>query len=604
MRPTAKIDDRFAELQFHIGECLMTAGRFAEARDRFELARDLDVLRFRADSRINAIIREVAGEQEAAGVRLADAEQALECGGKPPYSKGISGEDIFYEHVHLTFDGNYLLARTVFDQVSAALPRLAGRNPQAAIPSRQRCAELLALTPWDESQSASEMVDVTAAKPFANQFGHSLRQAAARQRRDGLRRLASTPQAQQAAWTTYETAIAKAPDDWNLHRHFGTLALQLGRLNVAAEHFRIALEKMPWDASRHIDLGLALAGQGRIDEAVAHYQTALEIEPDDMVAHFNLGVVLAGRDPQAGAPLDEAIAHFRRALEIGPDFVEARFKLAVVLAGRGQVNEAIAHYQRALKIKPDLAVAHNNLGVILSSQGQLDEAIAHYRQAVEIKPDYEEAHNNLGFALLRTGAATEAMASFRKALGIKPDFAEAHYNLGVVLAGRGQLDEALAHFQKALEIKPGWAAVLQKMASIRATHPDLRVARGIARPGGQGERGQAMSRAAVKMTPTVAEHAVAALPGVAEATGRKSARSACRLVSALVPLRVVLFLALFAWILYAWVDLRLVFQWRESLFLWNFRFLSKFLARPGALMEWTDRLLVQLCYWGWPGVSS
>ncbi len=111
-----------------------------------------------------------------------------------------------------------------------------------------------------------------------------------------------------------------------------------------------------------------------------------------------------------------------------------------------------------------------------------------------------------------------------------------------------------------------------------------------------------MSRAAVKMTPTVAEHAVAALPGVAEATGRKSAWSACRLVSALVPLRVVLFLTLFAWILYAWVDLRLVFQWRESLFLWNFRFLSKFLARPGALMEWTDRLLVQLCYWGWPGV--
>ena len=61
----AKIDDRFAELQFRIGRCLMKAGRFAEARERFELARDLDVLRFRADSHINAIIREVAGEQEA-----------------------------------------------------------------------------------------------------------------------------------------------------------------------------------------------------------------------------------------------------------------------------------------------------------------------------------------------------------------------------------------------------------------------------------------------------------------------------------------------------------------------------------------------------------
>ena len=52
-------------------------GRFAEAKERFELARDLDVLRFRADSRINAVIRQVAGAEEAAGVRFADAAAAL-----------------------------------------------------------------------------------------------------------------------------------------------------------------------------------------------------------------------------------------------------------------------------------------------------------------------------------------------------------------------------------------------------------------------------------------------------------------------------------------------------------------------------------------------
>ena len=73
----ARIDDRFAELQFRLGRCLAAEGRSAEARERFVLARDLDALRFRADSRINAIIREVAAEQEAAGVRVVDAEQAL-----------------------------------------------------------------------------------------------------------------------------------------------------------------------------------------------------------------------------------------------------------------------------------------------------------------------------------------------------------------------------------------------------------------------------------------------------------------------------------------------------------------------------------------------
>ena len=309
----SKIDDRFAELQFHIGECLMKTGGYADARGRFELARDLDALRFRADSRINAIVREVAGEQATAGVRLVDAEQVL--AQSDSGSKGVLGKELFYEHVHLTFEGNYLLARAVFDQVRAALPQLAATNGRQAIPSRQRCTELLALTPWDESQLVADMVDLTSKKPFSRQFDYDRRQAAARQRRDALRKLASTPEAKQAAWSTYEAALAKAPDDWCLHRHCGMLAMELGRADAAVEHLQFAIQKVPWDGTIHNDLGMALAGQGRIDEAIGHYQAALEINPDDMVACFNLGVALANRGQAA-----EAVGQLRKSLEIAPDF--------------------------------------------------------------------------------------------------------------------------------------------------------------------------------------------------------------------------------------------------------------------------------------------
>ena len=229
----AKIDDRFAELQFRIGQCLLKAGRFAETGERFALARDLDVLRFRADSRINAIVREVAGEQASAGVRLVDAEAALDQ--SDPNAKGILGGDLFYEHVHLTFEGNYLLARAVLDQVCESLPQLAGGDQSRGIPSRERCKELLALTPWDEYQSAAVMVDLTARRPFTDQLDHGLRQAAACRRRDELRKRATTPQAVQAAWKTYQTALALAPDDWNLHRHFAKLALESGQPDVAVQ---------------------------------------------------------------------------------------------------------------------------------------------------------------------------------------------------------------------------------------------------------------------------------------------------------------------------------------------------------------------------------
>jgi hypothetical protein len=66
----------------------------------------------------------------------------------------------------------------------------------------------------------------------------------------------------------------------------------------------------------------------------------------------------------------------------------------------------------------------------------------------------------------------------------------------------------------------------------------------------------------------------------------------------------VLFVLLFAWYLWAVIDLRLEFQARDRLFLWNVRYFTDFLGQPGALLEWTHHLLVQLSCDGWPGAIA
>ena len=426
-KAAAKIDDRFAELHFRIGQCLMKANRFAEARDRFALARDLDVLRFRADSRINAIIRELAAEQETADVRLVDAEQAF--AESNPDSKGIPGGEAFYEHVHLTFEGNYLLARSVLNQVRAALPKLASDGEQGEVPSKQRCAELLGLSPWDEYSLAANMVEVTSREPFTNQFDHSVRQAAARLRRDELRSLASTPEATKAAWSIYETALAKTPDDWRLHDRFGMLAMQSGRHDVAVEHLRIALQSMPSRASLHSNLGAALDALGEVDEAIDHYETALEIDPKEAMAHYNFGNTLARR-----RQADEAIAHYRAALEIQPDHAMAHNNLGLVLAVCGQLDEAMAHFRKALEIKPDFAGAHNSLGLALGRRGLGDEAIVLYEKAVEIDPNDNAARRNLDAARSTRDSILSAIAERRELLGSRPKDANLLNDTALLLA--------------------------------------------------------------------------------------------------------------------------------------------------------------------------
>jgi len=99
-----RIDDRFAELAFRRGRCFAALSRWKEARGQFVLACDLDGLRFRADSLINEAVRDVAAEQNTAGVRLVDAERSL--AHSDLAVGGILGEGLFYEHVHFNFDGN------------------------------------------------------------------------------------------------------------------------------------------------------------------------------------------------------------------------------------------------------------------------------------------------------------------------------------------------------------------------------------------------------------------------------------------------------------------------------------------------------------------
>ncbi len=427
-KAAAEIDDRFAELPFRLGRCLAALGRWEEARKQFGLARDLDELRFRADSRINAIIREVAAEQKAVGVRLADAVRSF---AKSKLAVGgIPGEGLFYEHVHLRFAGTYLLARAMLDEVGAALPRLAASRKQGPVLSREQCAELLALTPWDEWQMASVMAEMLDRPPFISQLDHAARKAAARKRVEELGRLANAPGAMEAAYRVYEAASEKSPDDLQLHRHLAILASATGRLNTAAEHLQFLRQKTPRDPAVNMELGDVAQRCGRFDDAIAHYQKALEVDP---------GLVMVN------------------------------YKLAHVLSRRGQLDEAIVHFQKAVEADPQFVMGHNDLGVALERRGRIDEAIAAYQKAEELRPKFVLAHLNRGNALQKLRRMQEAIAEYRKALKIDPESVLAHCCLGKALLDRGQTDEAIVHLQRALELKPDYPdAVANLKAALKA----------------------------------------------------------------------------------------------------------------------------------------
>jgi tetratricopeptide (TPR) repeat protein len=227
-----KVDGEYAELEFRIGRALWQTGNYPAAREHFARARDLDTLRFRADSKINDINRAVASS--AAGAELIDAD-AIFASASP---NGITGSDLVYEHVHLTPEGNYLLARAMYLQIASKLPGQSGQPVKDGdVPSQAECERLLALTGHDRLRMTNEMLERLQKAPFTNQVNHV----------DQAMRLmieASAPDENpDQTVAEYQWAVRQEPDDRILHYNFGLFLFDHDR-NAAGDQLRMA---RPWD---------------------------------------------------------------------------------------------------------------------------------------------------------------------------------------------------------------------------------------------------------------------------------------------------------------------------------------------------------------------
>ncbi|HKS36829.1 MAG TPA: tetratricopeptide repeat protein, partial [Verrucomicrobiae bacterium] len=164
----ARIDPDPADLHFRMGRVHLGLNNFDQAQRSFERARDFDALPFRSDSRINEIIRRLAAGSR---VRLLDFEKVL----AENSTNSIPGVEQFFEHVHLNFHGNYLLARAVAEQVAALLPKPIGKPAKDGWAASEECDRRLALTDWNRFAVLQAVVQRISDAPFTNQLDHSIR---------------------------------------------------------------------------------------------------------------------------------------------------------------------------------------------------------------------------------------------------------------------------------------------------------------------------------------------------------------------------------------------------------------------------------------------
>lgn len=374
----AKIDDTHADLQFRLGRNFWETSEFEKARFHYLSARQHDTLRFRADAQINDAIRRTAEGHSDQNVYFADSVAAFEANSP----NKITGSELFYEHVHLKFKGNYILARTVLPLVQRLLPSTA--QAQTPIPDESEVARRIAYTQFDEYTDLATMHrDYLPKPPFTNQLYHYQRmqkvQAQVEELRDGIDRDECLEQ--------YDLAISENPDDWRLLSMQYRLMMAGGTSDTEATEqiLRKMVSLCPTEEGYRL-LGNTLYNQGSWNSGEDALNQALHINPVAGKVLFSLANISLKRHDRAAA-----IRHLRQAIDVGTAesvSVKTYRVLAQQYYKTGQKSEAIQTLNEAMEVYPDEQTTGTrvDLAAIFYLEGKPGEALKQLETAFDLNP--------------------------------------------------------------------------------------------------------------------------------------------------------------------------------------------------------------------------
>lgn len=374
----------------------------AEAWRLYRLACDLDLMRFRADSRIRRGQREVAAAAASPNVLLVDADLRLHEENLGP----LTDRDFFLEHVHLTFEGRVAVAALMVDGLTALFglsPDPAPTVPEwwAAFPAR--LAEARRRTMFTEAEEAvmwEQVASLLEMEVFSRGPDIGERRARTGRRIAELQAAAAKWKNADAVQEAYAQAIAKNPEDAELHdtafKHFG-LAGDKTRARAALER---AVELQPNLVLANLALAELAMDEGRFEDA-GHM---VEAADNFQTGGTELDVISAALLARSGEH-EKAAALLERYVRRWPEDARAFGILASLHDHLGNAPQATKFYRETLARRPDSVIDLNNFAWFLATKpnatpSEHSEALFLARRVAELQPSSHRYRGTLAVALL------------------------------------------------------------------------------------------------------------------------------------------------------------------------------------------------------------
>jgi tetratricopeptide (TPR) repeat protein len=413
------IDDRHAELVYGVGQCLLRLDRLEEARLALLRARDLDVLRFRADTAVNQAVRDLTSALSTQGASLLDMVSVLEQANK---GRPLGGAFLL-DHVHLTVSGNFHVARAAMQSIKTLFPAIGLRDLSLSDEAMySKCQRRLLFDAQAKYEQAMVMYLRKLRPPFAGQLDHEAELAGLR---DELFQWRSLVKQTGDSEATYTEALHAAPGDLFLVRRYGDYLVHHKRASEAIQVYKEALGEHPYDRALREDLARAYAGVGGYQMAMEVLMSSQAPKPlTEKQALQTLGTHYVKQNRYA-----DALKVYTRLDETAPMEEDILINLASASSYTGDMPGALLALNKALKVNPKSVPAMVNMGNTHVKRGQTREALSWFERAAEIDPYNYIPQFSRGMQLLNLGQVREGMKYVTLSVHLKPDFLEGYSTL-------------------------------------------------------------------------------------------------------------------------------------------------------------------------------
>ncbi|MEC8003823.1 MAG: tetratricopeptide repeat protein [Pseudomonadota bacterium] len=258
------LDAGHADSHFQLATSLENLGEFALARSHYERALDLDGLRFRADTRINAIIERVAREYDSSNVSFVNSSKGFDRA-SAPYAPGW---DLLVEHVHYDFSGNAVLAR-IFARAIAR--HLSPTTPPKLLKTEEVAARI-GFPNHETIENLKNLQGMAKQPPFPGQSNYQDYLAFLATELSSVTGEVGEPK---DVVRRRQQVLVNGEGDWKLHFEMTALARHLKNKQAQYYHLDQLFKLYPHNRESYINLATLLSQDGRWAEVIPLLERSL-----------------------------------------------------------------------------------------------------------------------------------------------------------------------------------------------------------------------------------------------------------------------------------------------------------------------------------------